>query len=567
MTLQGLVQPFIIIAVMALLAKPFGTYLYKVFEGGSTFLDPILGPLERFAYKISGIDPQREMRWTTYGLSLLAVNLVGFVILFILLRIQEFLPLNPAHQSAVPFWVTFNTAISFVTNTNWQVYSGETTMSYLSQMWLVSQQFISPAIGITFLLVLVRGFSRQESKTVGNFWRDLVRGILWVGLPLALVGSVVLVWLGSPQNFNPYVHATTLQGSHQVIAQGPVASMTSIMQLGDNGGGFFNMNAAHPYAAPNAASLMFQEILGFLIPVGVIYMFGKMINKKRQAWAIFIAMSAMFLIGSVALYHFEAAGNPIINHIGLATHGNMEGKEVRFGVGTTSLFENTTTAVSWGSVAASNDSLTPLGGLVTLFNINTGEVIFGSWGVGLMGMLGYVILAVFLAGLMVGRTPEFLGKKISAYEVKMASLFLLIPAFAILILTAISLTTHAGLSGIFNPGPHGLTEVAYAFSSGVANNGSAFGGLSSSSPWYSATVGLAMLIGRYPMYIPLLAVGGSLALKQRVPASAGTFPTEGPMFIGLLISTVVIVGALIFFPVYALGPIAEHFAMVAGKLF
>lgn len=567
MTLQGLVQPFIVIAVMALLAKPLGTYMYKVYEGESTFLDPVLGPLERLVYKIAGIDPQQEMRWTAYGLSLLAVSLVGFVILFILLRIQTILPLNPAHQAAIPFWTTFNTTISFLTNTNWQVYAGESTMSYLSQMWLVSQQFISPAIGITFLLVLVRGFSRQGSKTVGNFWRDLVRTILWVGLPLALVASIALVALGSPQNFNPSVHVNTLQGGSQVIAQGPVASMTSIMQIGDNGGGYFNMNAAHPYEGPNAASLMLQEIIGFLIPVGVIYMFGKMINKKRQAWAIFIAMAAMFLIGSVVLYHFEAAGNTIINHMGLATHGNMEGKEVRFGVGTTSLFENTTTAISWGSVAASNDSLTPLGGLVTLFNMNTGEVIFGSWGVGLMGMLGYAILAVFLAGLMVGRTPEFLGKKISAYEVKMASLFLLIPAFAILILTAISLVTKAGLSGIFNPGPHGLTEIAYAFSSGVGNNGSAFGGLSSSSPWYSATVGLGMLIGRYPMYIPLLAIGGSLALKQRVPASAGTVPTEGPMFISLLIGTVVIFGALIFFPVYALGPIAEHYSMLAGKLF
>lgn len=567
MTLPGTLQPFVVVLVLAAIGLPLGKYMFNFYEGGKTFLDPVLVPVERLVYKVGGIDPNAEMRWTTYGLSLLLFNLVGFVILFLLIVSQGYLPLNPAHLPHVPFWTAWNTAVSFTTNTNWQVYAGEATMSYLTQIWLVVQQFISPAVGMAFFLVLARGFARQSAKTVGNFWRDLIRSILWLGLPLAVVSTIVLVGLGSPQNFNSYQKATTLQGIHQTIPQGPIASMTAIMQVGDNGGGYFNMNTGQPYEAPNAASITLQEFLGFLVPLGAIFLFGYMIKDKRQSWAIFAAMALMFLAGSLVLYHFEAVGNPIINKIGLASQHNMVGKETRFGVGTSSLFENTTTAVSWGATAAANDSLTPIGGLVPLFNMKTGEVIFGSWGVGMMGMLAYAVLAVFLAGLMVGRTPEYIGKKIQSFEVKMAALSMIVPSFVILILLALSVSTKAGLAGIFNPGPHGLTEVAYAFASGVGNNGSAMGGLSSASPWYAATVGVAMLLGRYPMYIPLLAMGGSLAAKQRVPESAGTFPTHGWLFIGLLVAVVLIVGALLFFPVFALGPLAEQFSMQAGRLF
>ncbi len=569
MTWQGALQPFVLIAVVALLAWAMGSYMFRVFEGGKTFVDRALVPLERGVYRLCGIDPEVEMRWTTYVFALLAVNVVGFVVLFVLLSLQSVLPLNPAHLPHIPFWTTWNTAVSFMTNTNWQVYGGESTMSYLSQAWLVVQQFLSPITGICLFLVVARGFSRHSTQTLGNFWRDFVRALIWVAIPLAVIGTIVLVALGSPQNLHAYTHVTTLQHAHQTIAQGPIASMTSIMQLGDNGGGFMNMNAAHPFEAPNALSLLFQLVLGFAIPAGCIYLFGKMIKDLRQSRAIFAAMAIMFVAGALVMYHFEYAGNAVlpIHHVVLAAHKNMVGKETRFGVGTTTLFDNSTTAVSWGSVAASNDSMTPIGGMVNLFNMLTGEVIFGSWGVGMIGMLAFAVLAVFLAGLMVGRTPEYLGKKIESYEVKMAVLAMVVPSFVILILAALSVVLKSGLSGIFNPGPHGLSEVLYAFASGVGNNGSAFGGLSSASPWYSATVGIAMLLGRFPMYIPLVAMAGSLGRKQRIPASAGTFPTHGPMFVGLLTGTVLIVGALIFFPVLALGPLAEHFAMNAGKLF
>ena len=569
MTWPGALQPVILIAVVAVLAWAVGSYLYRVFENQRTYLDPVLVPVERAVYRLCGVDPEAEMRWTTYVGALLAINLVGFLVLFGLLTLQPLLPLNPAHLPPIPFWTAWNTAVSFVTNTNWQVYGGESTMSYLSQSWLTVQQFLSPVTGICLFLAVARGFSRQNSRTLGNVWHDFVRSLLWVAVPFAVVGTVVLVALGSPQNLRAYTRLTTLQGGHQMIAQGPIAAMTAIMQVGDNGGGFMNMNAAHPFEAPSAASLLFQLVLGFAIPAGLIYVFGKMIKDRRQSWAIFAAMAVMFVGGSLALYHFEAAGNAVLplHHVRLAAAGNMVGKETRFGVGTTSLFENSTSAVSWGSVAASNDSLTPLGGMVALFNMLTGEVIFGSWGAGMIGMLAYVVLAIFLAGLMVGRTPEYLGKKIGAYEVKMAVLAMVVPSFVILILAAISVVIRPGLAGIFNPGPHGLTEVLYAFASGVGNNGSAFGGLGAASPWYAATVGAAMLLGRFPMYVPLVAMASVLAGKQRVPVSAGTFPTHGPLFVVLLVGTVLIVGALAFFPVLALGPLAEQFAMQSGRLF
>ncbi len=621
MTWQGVLQIFVLMGIAAILARVVGGYMFLVLArpndvrslrtaSGSTssssgnsadgsagsssrgglatktlevagtiprldvwigaiksVLDRIIEPVERAVYRVCGIDPDQEMRWTTYVFALLAVNLVGFAILFILLGLQQWLPLNPAHLPRIPFWVSLNTAISFTTNTNWQAYAGEATLSYLSQAWLVVQQFLSPITGICLFLAVARGFSRHSTKTLGNFWRDFVRTLLWIAIPGAIIGTIVLIILGSPQNLHAYTHVTTIQGVHQTIAQGPVASMTSIMQLGNNGGGFFNMNAGQPFAGPNMASLLFQLILGFAVPSGCIYLFGRMVADVRQAWAIFAAMAILFVVGALVVYGFEAAGNPIISALHLAGHANWTGKETRFGIGSSSLFENSTTTISWGSTAAANDSLTPIAGLVLMFNMKSGEVIFGSWGAGMIGMLAYAVLAVFLAGLMVGRTPEYLGKKIESFEVKMSVLAMVVPSFVILILAALSVIVSAGLSGILNPGPHGLSEVLYAFASGVGNNGSAFGGLNAASPWYAATVGIAMLLGRYAMYIPLVALGGSLAAKQRIPASAGTFPTHTPLFIGLLIGTVFIVGALVFFPALALGPIAEQIAMHAGRLF
>jgi K+-transporting ATPase ATPase A chain len=569
LTWQGILQIFALLAVATVIGKFLGGYMYNALEGGRTFADRVLVPCERAVYRVCGIDPTVEMRWTRYVFTLLAVNAVGFVVLMTLLALQPVLPFNPAHMPKVPFWVNLNTAISFVSNTNWQAYGGETTLSYLSQMWLTVQQFLSPVTGICLLLAVVRGFSRHETNTLGNFWRDFVRTLLWVGIPLAIIGAVVLLALGSPQNLHAYTAVHTLQGHKQLIAQGPVASMTAIEQVGNNGGGFFNMNSAQPFAGPNAASIVVQLLLGFSVPMACIFLFGKMVRNTRQARPIYASMVLMFIVGALVLYHFEAVGNPVLaaHHIHLAASHNLEGKDVRFGTGTTSLYENSTTTISWGSVIASNDSLTPIGGLVPLFNMMTGEVIFGSWGAGLIGMLAYAVLALFLAGLMVGRTPEYLGKKIESFEVKMAVLSMIVPSLVILILAAISVVVSAGLSGIFNPGPHGLTEVLYAFSSGVGNNGSAFGGLSSASPWYAATVGLAMLLGRYPMYIPLVAMAGALAKKQRIPESAGTFPTHGPLFTVLLTGTVIVVGALIFFPALALGPFAEEFAARAGQLF
>jgi K+-transporting ATPase ATPase A chain len=569
-TWQGVLQIFVLLLVVTVVGYFLSKYMHNTLEGGRTFMDRVLVPCERGVYRVCGIDPTVEMRWTRYVFVLLAVNAAGFVVLMVLLALQPVLTIfNPAHMPKVPFWVNLNTSISFMTNTNWQNYGGETTLSYLSQMWLTVQQFLSPVTGICLFLAVVRGFSRHNANTIGNFWRDFVRTLLWVAIPLAIIGAVVLIALGSPQNLHAYTVVHTVQGHKQTIAQGPVASMTSIMQLGDNGGGFFNMNSAQPFAGPNAASIFFQLILGFSVPVACIFLFGKMVKNLRQARPIFASMAILFVIGAIVMYHFEAAGNPALlaHGIHLATSHNLEGKDSRFGTATSTLFNNSTTTVSWGSVIASNDSMTPIGGLIPLFNMMTGEVIFGSWGVGMIGMIAYAVLALFLAGLMVGRTPEYLGKKIESFEVKMAVLSMIIPSLVILILAALSVALKAGTSGIFNPGPHGLSEVLYAFSSAVGNNGSAFGGLNAASPWYSATVGLAMLLGRFAMYIPLVAMGASLARKQRIPESAGTFPTHGPLFTGLLTGTVVVVGALIFFPALALGPFAEEFAAHAGKLF
>lgn len=571
MTWQGILQIFVLVAVVTVAGRLLSGYMFSALAapGGRTFADRVLVPCERGIYRLLRVDPDAEMRWTSYVFALLAVNAMGFVVLIATIALQPVLPFNPAHLRHVPFWTSLNTAISFMTNTNWQAYSGETTLSYLSQMWLTVQQFLSPVTGICLFLAVARGFSRHSVNTLGNFWRDFIRTLLWVAIPLAIIAAVVLMALGSPENLHAYTVAHTLQGGRQVIAQGPVASFTAIMQLGDNGGGFFNTNAAQPFAGPSPAALLFELILGFCVPVAVVFMFGKMVNDTRQARPIFGSMAVLFVIGALLMYHFEAAGNPALaaHHIALAGTHNMEGKEARFGTALSTLFNNSTTSISWGSVAASNDSMTPIGGLIPLFNMMTGEVIFGSWGAGMIGMLAYAVLAMFLAGLMIGRTPEYLGKKIESYEVKMAMLSLLVPGLVILVLTAISVAVRPGLAGIFNPGPHGLTEVLYAFSSGVGNNGSAFGGLNAAAPWYAATVGLAMLFGRFPMYIPLVAMSASLARKQRVPPTAGTFPSHGPLFAGLLTGTVVIVGGLIFFPALALGPFAEEFAAHAGHLF
>ncbi len=567
MTLPGVLGIVLFLVVVTLTVKPVGLYLYHVFDGGKTWLDPLLKPVERAIYRLGGVDPAKEMRWTEYLFALLAFNLAGFVLLYPVLRLQGVLPLNPQHLPAVGAHVAWNTAVSFVTNTNWQAYGGESTLSYLSQMWLTVQQFLSPISGLAMVLAFIRGLTRKNVSTLGNFWVDLTRAFLWVALPVAVVAAVVLIALGTPQNFAPYVVAHTLQGTKQVLPGGPVASMTSIMQFGDNGGGYFNTNAGYPFETPSAASLMFQLVLGFLVPVGLTYYFGKKTGDTRQGWTIFAAMMVMFAFGIFATYWAEAAGNPIVSHLLQHSVPNMTGKETRFGVAGSSLFEVSTTAVSWGSTAAANDSFTPIGSLILLFNMMTGEVIIGAWGVGLLGMLAFAILAVFLAGLMVGRTPEYLGKKIQAYEVKMATLAMIVPTFVILGFAAWAVTSKGGLSGIFNPGPQGLSEVLYAFSSGVGNNGSAMGGLNAASPFYTWTVGFAMLIGRFPMYIPALAIAGSLAKKQTVPPSIGTFPTNGWLFGVLLIGTVVIVGALVFFPALALGPMAEQFAMQAGHLF
>jgi K+-transporting ATPase ATPase A chain len=565
LTVPGVLTILLFFAVILLITKPFGGYLYRVYTGAPTFLDRLVRPAEAAVYRLTGVDPEQEMSWSTFLLALLVFNLAGLLLLYAVLRLQGFLPLNPRHYPGLSPDLAWNTAVSFATNTNWQAYSGEASLSYLSQLALVVQQFLSPLSGIAMLLAFLRGLTRRNASTLGNFWVDITRTLLWVALPIAGVAALVLVALGSPENFLPYVHVTTLAGSHQTIAQGPVAAMTSIMQLGDNGGGFFNANAAHPYAAPNAASLLFQLVLGFSVPAALTYTFGKWVGDTRQGWAVFAAMAILFLAGTFAAYHFELAGTPALHQLGINDQlGNLEGKEVRFGPALSTLFDTSTTAVSWGSTAAANDSFTPLGSLVLLFNLLTGEVIFGSWGVGLLGMLMYAILAVFIAGLMVGRTPEYLGKKIGAYEVKMAVLTIVVPTFVILGLTALALSTRAGLAGLGNPGAHGLSEALYAYASGVGNNGSAFGGLNAATPFYTWTVGLAMLIGRYPMYIPALAMAASLARKQAVPASAGTFPTHGWLFVVLLLGMVVVVSALDVFPVLSLGPLAEQFARTAG---
>jgi K+-transporting ATPase ATPase A chain len=588
MTSLGVLQIAIFFGLILLCAKPLGGYMAKVFDGQRTFLHPVLRWLEKLTYKVAGIREDVEQKWTQYTAALLSFSIFGFLLTYLMQRAQAFLPFNPQHFGAgqVPPDLAFNTATSFVTNTNWQAYSGESTLSYFVQMAaLTVQNFASAAAGMAIAIALIRGFIRQEKKTIGNFWVDVTRATVYVLLPISVLGGLLFVSQGVVQNLHPYTDVATVEGAKQTIAQGPVASQEVIKQLGTNGGGFFNANASHPFENPTPFSNLLSMFLIFVIPGALTYTFGKMVGDTRQGWAIFGAFSVMFFIGVFVCYSAEQSGNPFFSKLGIeraATAsqpgGNMEGKEVRFGVANSALYATVTTNASCGAVNSQHGSFTPIGGLVPLFNIMTGEVIFGGVGAGLYGILLYCILAVFIAGLMVGRTPEYLGKKIEQKEVKMAMLAIIATAFSILVFSSISSVVTFPVKGYWNPqgpaiantgnsGPHGLSEILYAYVSGTGNNGSAFGGLTANTPWYDLTIGMAMWIGRFLFLIPLLAAAGSLAAKKKIPATAGTFPTHGPLFVGLLVGTVLIVGALTFFPALSLGPIVEHFLMHSGKLF
>ncbi len=567
MTVNGWFQIALYFVVLTALVVPLGRYMARVFEGERTFLTPVFRPVEVLLYRVAGVDETREQHWLTYTIAALLFNAVGFAALYAILRFQAVLPLNPADQSAVPADLSFNTAVSFATNTNWQNYGGESTMSYLSQMLgLTTQNFVSAATGIALVIALTRAFARTSGKTIGNFWVDLTRGTLYILLPIAFIGALFLVWQGVPQNIGPYVEATTLEGATQTLSQGPAASQIAIKQLGTNGGGFWNANSAVPYENPTPLSNFFQVLFILLIPAALTCTFGRMVRDERQGWALYAAMSVIFIAGLAVCYWAESAGNPNFAALGLDP-ANMEGKEVRFGIANSSLWAVATTAASNGSVNAMHDSFTPLGGMIPIIMMQLGEIIYGGVGSGLYGMLLMVIIAMFVAGLMVGRTPEYLGKKIEAKEVKMAMLAILILPLFMLGFTAVAVLLPFGLSSMQDPGPHGFSEVLYLYTSQTANNGSAFGGFTGNTLWYNTTGGLSMLVGRYFVIIPAMAVAGSLVAKKTVPPSAGTFPTHTPLFVGLLVSVILIIGGLTFFPALALGPIAEHFAMLAGTLF
>ncbi len=575
MTVNGWLQIAIYSVLIILFVKPFGIYMAKVFAGERTLLSPVLRPVEIGIYRLSGVNEEKEQHWVTYAVAVLAVSIAGFVLVYALQRLQFLLPFNPAHQSAVEQSSSFNTAVSFMTNTNWQGYGGETTMSYFTQMvGLTTQNFVSAAAGIAIAIAVIRGFARRSAQTVGNFWVDLTRCTLYVLLPLAIVVALALIACGVPQNLHAYTEATTLEGAKQIIAQGPAASQIAIKQLGTNGGGFFNVNSAHPFENPNAISNLIEMWSILAISAALTYTFGRMVGSQRQGWAIFAVMGILFLAGMAPCYWAEARGNPDLAkfHVdqtasALQSGGNMEGKEVRFGIANSTIWATATTDASNGSVNSMHDSYTPLGGIVPMVNIMVGEIIFGGVGSGLYGMLLFVVIAMFIAGLMVGRTPEYLGKKLEAKEVKMAILAILIVPLSILGFSAIATVLPAGLAGASNAGPHGFSEILYGYTSGTGNNGSAFAGLGANTPFYNTTIGLAMLIGRFLVIIPALAVAGSLARKRIVPASAGTFPTDGGLFVGLVAGVIVIEGALIYFPALALGPLVEHFALYAGTLY
>jgi K+-transporting ATPase ATPase A chain len=575
MTSNGIAQILIYFSIIAVTAVPVGAYMARVFGGERTFLSPVLLPVEKAIYWLSGVDEKREQNWVIYMVAMLLFNLVCFVALYAMFRLQARLPFNPQGMAALPADLSLNTAISFTTNTNWQNYGGETTLSYLVQMaGLTVHNFVSAATGIAIAIALIRGFARRSGTTVGNFWVDLVRCNLYILLPISIIVGLVFVWQGMPQNLNSYVTAHTLEGAKQVIAQGPVGSQIVIKTVGTNGGGFFNANAAHPYENPNAFTNILTNILEFLIGAGLTMTFGRMVGNMRQGWALFGAMSILFLVGAFICYGAESAGNPAFAPLGieqqasaLQAGGNMEGKEVRFGVADSALFATTTTDTSTGAVNSMHDSFTPIGGLVPIVNMQLGEIIFGGVGCGLYGMLLFAILSVFIAGLMVGRTPEYLGKKIESREVKMAMLAILSVPLSALGFTAIASVIPAGLAGIANNGPHGFSEILYAFTSQTANNGSAFGGISGNTMFYNLTGAAAMMIGRFAIAVPVLAIAGSLVTKKLVPVSAGTFPTDNGLFVGLLLGVIIITGGLIYFPADVLGPFIEHLQMLAGKLY
>jgi potassium-transporting ATPase potassium-binding subunit len=567
MTINGWIQIAIYFAVLTALVVPLGRFMARVFEGERTFLTPVLRPVEVGLYRAAGVDETREQHWITYTVAMLMFNAAGFLVVYALQRLQHVLPLNPADMSAVAPDLAFNTAVSFTSNTNWQNYGGESTMSYLTQMAaLTTQNFVSAATGIALLLALIRAFARTSARTVGNFWVDLTRSTLYVLLPLAIVAALILVWQGVPQTIGPYVDATTLEGAKQTISQGPAASQIAIKQLGTNGGGFWNANSSVPFENPTAISNFLQMLYILLIPAALTCTFGAMVRDERQGWALYAAMSVIFLAGVVVCYWAEGHGNPHFAALGLDP-ANMEGKEVRFGLANSSLWAVATTAASNGSVNSMHDSYTPLGGMIPMLMIQLGEIVFGGVGSGLYGMLLMVIIAVFVAGLMVGRTPEYLGKKIEAKEVKMALLAILVLPLFILGLPAVAVLLPFGLSSMQDAGPHGFSEVLYLYTSQTGNNGSAFAGFTGNTLWYNTTGGVAMLFGRYFVIIPMMAVAGSLVAKKTVPASAGTFPTHGPLFVGLHVGVILIVGGLTFFPALALGPVAEHFAMLARSVF
>jgi K+-transporting ATPase ATPase A chain len=565
MTTTGFIQIALFCAIVLALTPFLGGYMTRVFNGEQTWLTPVLRPVEAFLYRVSGVVEKQEQHWTTYTVSMLLFHVGGFVVLYGLMRLQAVLPFNPAGQDAVAPDLAFNTAASFVTNTNWQNYGGESTMSYLVQMLgLTHQNFLSAATGIVLAVALIRGFARASVRTVGNFWVDVTRCTLYVLLPICVPFALILVWLGMPQTLGPYVDATTLEGAKQTIAVGPVASQVAIKMLGTNGGGFFNANAAHPFENPDAISNFLQMISIFALGAALTNVFGRMVGDERQGWALLAAMGVLFLAGVLVTYWAEVSGTPMLDGLGL-TGGNMEGKEVRFGIAASALFAVITTAASCGAVNAMHDSFTALGGMVPLINIELGEIIVGGVGAGLYGMLLFAVLTVFVAGLMVGRTPEYVGKKIEAKEVKMAMLAILILPLVILGFTAVAVVYPPAAASMANAGPHGFSEVLYAYSSQAGNNGSAFAGLTGNTPFYNFTGAVTMLVGRFLMIIPAMAIAGSLAQKKLVAASSGTFPTTGGLFVGLLVGVILIMGGLTFFPALALGPVAEHLA--GGGLF
>jgi len=567
MTAIGWVQIALYCAIIVALTPVFGGYMTRVFSGERTFLAPVLRPVELVLYRAGGVNEKSEQGWLAYTIAMLLFHVGGFIILYALMRLQAGLPFNPAEQSAVAPDLSFNTAVSFITNTNWQNYGGESTLSYLVQMLgLTHQNFLSAATGIVLAVALIRGFARASARTVGNFWVDITRCTLYVLLPICIPYALFLVWQGMPQTLGAYVDATTLEGARQTIAVGPVASQVAIKMLGTNGGGFFNANAAHPFENPTALSNFVQMLSIFVLGAALTNVFGRMVGNQRQGWAILAAMGVLFVAGVAVCYWAEAHGNDVLNAMGLSG-GNMEGKEVRFGIVASALFAVVTTAASCGAVNAMHDSFTALGGMIPLINMELGEIVVGGVGAGLYGMLLFVIVTVFVAGLMVGRTPEYVGKKIEAREVKMAMLAILILPLMMLGWTAIAVVYPPAVASMANAGPHGFSEVLYAYTSQTANNGSAFAGLTGNTFFYNLSGAVAMFIGRFWMIVPAMAIAGALAAKKSVPPSLGTFPTTGGLFVGLLVGVILIVGGLTFFPALALGPIVEHLAMQAGQVF